>query len=294
MRLVTHNDFDGITCAVLIDSVEEIDFITFEDPSRVQKREVDITKDDILTDLPYHHNCAMWFDHHSSNKPPEGAKFEGAFRVAPSAARVVFEFYDNPYLDKFKELVDAADKIDSGNITLEDVKSPKGYQLLSITLESDDIREDHDYRRRVIEWLERKKIDEILKIPEVVERFTKKLGDYEKFRQEVPKYTKLEGNICFTDMRGVKDPPKGPSYQIYSLWPDCNVSMKAFDFLNSPNEVGISVGHNVFNKTCKVDIGALMKKYGGGGHFGVGGCRVKRIDSDKVIGEIIGELKGKA
>ncbi len=293
MRLVTHNDFDGLTCAVLIDSVEEIDSITFADPSAVQHKEFEVTGKDILADLPYHPKCALWFDHHSSNKPPEGKKFEGSFRVAPSAARVVFEYYDNPYLEKFRELVDAADKIDSGNITLEDVRSPKGYQLLSITLESDDIREDHDYRRRVIEWLERKKIEEILKIPEVVERYTKKLQDYEHFRQEVPKYTKLEGNVCFTDMRGVENPPRGPSYQIYSIWPGCNVSMKAFDFPSAPNEVGISAGHNVFNRTCTVDIGALMKKYGGGGHLGVGGCRVKRIDSDKVIGEIIAELKGK-
>ncbi|MFH0817020.1 MAG: exopolyphosphatase [Candidatus Micrarchaeota archaeon] len=291
MRLVTHNDFDGVTCAVLIDSVEEINSITFADPSAVQHKEFEVTHEDILADLPYHPKCAMWFDHHSSNKPDEGKKFEGAFRIAPSAARVVFEYYDNPYLEKFRELVDAADKIDSGNITLEDVRSPQGYQLLSITLESDDIREDHDYRRRVVEWLERKKIGEILSIPEVVERYTKKLSDYARFREEVPKYTKLLGNVCFTDMRGVENPIKGPSYQIYSLWPECNVSMKAFDFLNDPNEVGISAGHNVFNRTCTVDIGALMKKYGGGGHAGVGGCRVKRIDSDKVIGEIIEELR---
>ncbi len=292
MKLVTHNDFDGVVCAVLIDSVEEIDYITFADPSSVQHKEFIITKDDILADLPYHPKCGMWFDHHSSNQPSEKAKFEGSFKVAPSAARVVFDYYENPYLDKFKELVEAADKLDSGSLTHEEVKSPQGYQLLSITLESDDVREDHDYRRRVIEWLEHKNLDEILKIPEVVDRYRKKLQDYEYFKQEIPKYTKIEGNVCFTDVRNLENPPRGPSYMIYSIWPECNVSMKAFEFQSNPLEVGISVGHNVFNRTCKVDIGALMQKYGGGGHFGVGGCRVKRIDADSKIKEILEALKG--
>lgn len=291
MRLVTHNDFDGIACAVLIDSVEEIDSITFADPSAVQHREFTINKDDIVADLPFNPKCAMWFDHHSTNKPPEGTKFEGMFRIAPSAARVVFEYYDNPYLEKFRPLVDAADKLDSGNLTLEEVLSPKGYQQLSITLESDDIREDHDYRRRVIEWLERKPIDEVLAIPEVAERFRKKMREYDFFRQEIPKYTKLHGNVCFTDVRGVENPPRGPSYLIYSLWPQCNVSMKAFEFQGNPQEIGISVGHNVFNRTCKTDVGSLMKKYEGGGHPTVGGCRVKRIDADARIAEILEALK---
>jgi oligoribonuclease NrnB/cAMP/cGMP phosphodiesterase (DHH superfamily) len=293
MRLVTHNDFDGIVCAVLIDSVEEIESISFADPSAVQHKEFIITSQDIIADLPYHHKCAMWFDHHASSAPKEGQKFEGLFKIAPSAARVVFDYYENPYLDKFKDLVDAADKLDSGNLTLEEVRKPTSYGLLSITLESDDIREDHDYRRRVIDWLEHKQIDEVLKIPEVVERYTKKLKDYDVFRAEIPKYTKVTENVCFTDVRRVAAPPRGPSYIVYSIWPECNVSMKAFDFQSSPTEVGISVGHNVFNRTCKTDIGALMKKYGGGGHFGVGGCRVKRIDSDKVISEILEELKKK-
>ncbi len=54
MRLVTHNDFDGVACAVLIDSIEEIDHVTFADPSAVQHREFQIKEDDIISDLPYH------------------------------------------------------------------------------------------------------------------------------------------------------------------------------------------------------------------------------------------------
>ncbi|MFH1448356.1 MAG: hypothetical protein ABIG39_05825 [Candidatus Micrarchaeota archaeon] len=293
MRLVTHNDFDGIACAVLISSVEEVDYIMFADPSAIQHREFNVREGDIITDLPYHPKCAMWFDHHASNKPEEGMEFEGSFNVAPSAARVVFDYYENPYLDKFKEMVEAADKIDSGNLTLEEVNTPQGYQKISITLDSDDIRNDHDYRRRMVGWLAHKPLKEILGIPEVSGRFNAKLKEYERFKEEIPKYTRLEGNVCITDVRGVENPSKGPSYLIYAIWPRCNVSVKVFEFPSKPEEIGISVGHNVFNKTCRTDIGALMKKYKGGGHPAVGGCRVKKVDADMRLKEIIEALKEK-
>ncbi|MCX6778464.1 MAG: DHH family phosphoesterase [Candidatus Micrarchaeota archaeon] len=292
MRLVTHNDFDGVACAVLITSVEEVEEVFFAEPGTIQHREMQITENDIISDLPFHPKCGLWFDHHSSNEPPPGTKFEGAFEVAPSAARVVFNFYENPYLEKFRAMVDATDKIDSGQITVEDVKNPQGYNALSLTLETDDIREDREYRRKLIEILKHSPLEEILAMPEVKERYEKKREEQKKFMEEVGKYTREEANVVITDVRGAENPPHGSNYLIYLLHPDCNISVRLFDFPAKPEFVGVSVGHNVFNKTSKVDVGELMKKYKGGGHPAVGGCSLERRDAEEKIKEIISALKG--
>jgi hypothetical protein len=57
---------DGLVCAVLLKEVENIDEISFVHPKDIQDGKVEITKKDILTNIPYDPRCGMWFDHHSS------------------------------------------------------------------------------------------------------------------------------------------------------------------------------------------------------------------------------------
>ena len=90
MRIVTRPDFDGIVCAVLLYAVETIDQpVKWVSPNDMQKNRVDIQKDDIIANLPYNENCSLWFDHHFSNQLRYPVP--GRFRIAPSAAGVVFE-----------------------------------------------------------------------------------------------------------------------------------------------------------------------------------------------------------
>src|SRR5690349_12879299 len=102
MRLVTRGDLDGLTCAVLITSVEDIDEIALIHPQDITDKRFGVTEDDILANVPYHPSCGKWFDHHlltdSNEKPP--ARFAGAYALAPSAARVVYDYYvgDHPGL----------------------------------------------------------------------------------------------------------------------------------------------------------------------------------------------------
>ena len=97
MRLVTRADFDGLVCGALVTNFEHIDDYLYVEPKFMQDGMVEIRKGDIITNLPYHPNCTLWFDHHITNTTPN---FEtpivlgrGGFRLAPSAARVVYEYY---------------------------------------------------------------------------------------------------------------------------------------------------------------------------------------------------------
>jgi len=74
MRLVARADWDGLVCAVLLSTIERIDIIHFTDPKEIQDDSADIPVDSIIANLPYHRNCAMWFDHHISE--PGQSRFE--------------------------------------------------------------------------------------------------------------------------------------------------------------------------------------------------------------------------
>ena len=59
---------------------------------------------DILANVPYDPRAGIWFDHHlltaSNEKPP--SNFKGRHRIAPSAARLVYEYY----LEKLPEVLE--------------------------------------------------------------------------------------------------------------------------------------------------------------------------------------------
>ncbi len=97
MRLVTRADFDGLVCGALVTKFEKIDDYLYVEPKFMQDGLVEIRSGDIITNLPYHPNCTLWFDHHITNTTPNFATpimlGRGGFRLAPSAARVVYEYY---------------------------------------------------------------------------------------------------------------------------------------------------------------------------------------------------------
>ena len=95
-RLVTRSDFDGLVCAVLFKYLDLIDDILFVHPKDMQDGMIDITKNDITTNLPYVEGCYLSFDHHASEVKRRGNKAPKNHVIdlhAPSAARVVYDYY---------------------------------------------------------------------------------------------------------------------------------------------------------------------------------------------------------
>ena len=70
MRLVTRADFDGLVCGALVTKFEKIEDYLFVEPKFMQDGLVEIRSGDIITNLPYHPNCTLWFDHHITNTTP--------------------------------------------------------------------------------------------------------------------------------------------------------------------------------------------------------------------------------
>ena len=98
--------------------------------------------------------------------------------------------------------------------------------------------------------------------------------------------SKQEKNVIMSDHRDYEEIPTGNRFLIYSLFRSCNVSMRVFWGFKKQNVV-CAVGHNIFNRTCKTNVGELMSKYGGGGHKGAGTCQLEVADADDQLIEIL-------
>ncbi len=295
MRLVTRGDMDGLTCAVLITSCEEIDDIQLAHPQDITEKRLFISDDDIIANLPYQSGCGKWFDHHlltdANERPPEA--FEGRYGLAPSAARMVYEYYLGrcPDIQKYERLLAETDRLDSAQLALEDVTDPKEHILLGYTLDPrTGLGAYEDYFRKLVGWLKTLPLDEILRQPDVQERILRIKANDQAFKDETLANSKLDGNVVFTDFRNVTPTPIGNRFLVYTLFPQANVSVRVH-WGPSKEHVACALGHSIFNRTCHTAVGELLSRYGGGGHRGAGTCLLPAATADAQIAEIIGALK---
>ncbi len=310
MRLVTRADFDGLVCGALVTKFEIIDDYLFVEPKFMQDGLVEVRRGDIITNLPYHPNCTLWFDHHITNTTPDFPTpimpGKGGFRLAPSAARVVYEYYselaarrettgngNSPveiarFLDaeRMKYLMHEADRIDAGKLDREDVLDPQGYVLISMTTDGKNAG-DKPYWLKVIELLRETTLEKSLKDSEIERRCRQVRDEQDKLRKLLLERTTLKGNVIYCDLRGVKEIPDGNRFLIFTLFPKGNIQIKVAHDPQRENTTAISVGYNIFNPTSQVNVGELLKNYGGGGHKVVGSSRVANDRAEQAIAEIL-------
>lgn len=297
MRLLTRSDFDGLACGALLKELGVIDCWKFVHPKDIQDGLVDVTDNDVLANIPYAKGCKLWFDHHSSEVERLGSdiEYEGASYHAPSAARVVYDYYGGKdRLPHFEEMVLAVDKVDSGRLTKDEIIDPSGWVLLGFIMDPrTGLGRYHGYTisnyalmEKLIDACRTLGIEEILALPDVVERIDLYWKQNEQYKEMILQYSHIDWEIIITDLRGVEPIYTGNRFLMYSLFPDQNISIVILDGRAKQNCV-FAVGYSIVNRTATVDIGNLMLKYGGGGHHMVGTCQVPYEDADQVLRELV-------
>ena len=183
-RLVTRSDFDGLACAMMMREMGLIDQIKFVHPKDVQDGKVELSENDITTNLPFDPRAGLVFDHHESEVTRNAqAKNKDKYIIDPdakSAARVVYDYYGGkdelPHISE--ELMEAVDKGDSADFTLEEILNPTGWVLMNFLMDArTGLGRFHDFRisnyalmMELIDYCMNHSIDEVLTIPDVVER----------------------------------------------------------------------------------------------------------------------------
>jgi len=277
---------------VLLREAESIDApVLWAHPGEVQRGHVAIRPGDIVANLPYDPRCSLWFDHHFTNRIEN--PFQGVFRIAPSAAGVVFAHYRPRFQKDFSELVEWTDRIDAADLTLEQVQHPEnfGYILLSMTVASRTERDDTYWDRLVI-LLGNRPIDAVLSDTAVRQRCVEVIAQNETYRRLLLEHTRLEGHVSVTDFRplGVH-PPSGNRFLVYSLFPEAIVSIKIRFEQDDQDRVNISVGHSIFNRRCQVNLGQMLSAFEGGGHRGAGGSTFDSAKAGDYLSRIVAQLR---
>ena len=141
------------------------------------------------------------------------------------------------------------------------------------------------------ELMRTRDIEEIMQLPDVVERVEFYMNQTEIYKKFLEENVKVDGDIILLDLRGIDAIPTGNRFMEYVLFPRQNISVRVVDGKNKAFAM-ISIGHSTMNRTSQVDVGALMLSYGGGGHKKVGTCQVPYESVDDILGEIMETIKG--
>jgi nanoRNase/pAp phosphatase (c-di-AMP/oligoRNAs hydrolase) len=301
MRLLTRSDFDGLACGALLLYLGLIDEWKFVHPKDIQDGREEATDNDILANIPYIKGCKLWFDHHSSETERLGKKtyFEGVSKKAPSCARVVYDYYGgDEKLGRFAEMIRYVDKVDSGDLSAEEILNPRGWVLLGFIMDprtglgrfKNFTISNYDLMKELAKACSEKPIEDILAMNDVKERLDVYFEQQSLFREMVAKYSKIDGNALLVDLRGVDIIYAGNRFLIYTLYPEQNISIWVVDGKNKAN-AAITVGYSVINRTATADVGSILLKHGGGGHHQVGTCQVPYAEADQVIAEILEKIR---
>ncbi len=288
MRIITRPDFDGVVCAVLLKEVlgDKVP-VLWAQPSDIQNFNVQPTSRDVLANLPLGEgDVALWFDHHVSNVPERA--HEGLFRIAPSAAGLIYEYYQDRLAPRFDELVAQADKIDSAQLTHEEILRPEKYPyvLLSMTI-FNRRASDEAYCNLLVELLKTADMDQVLATAMVRQRCLDAVAANKAYENYLKMNTSMRGQVSITDFRKLTPVPDGNRFLVYSLFPQAVVNVKIF--YEGPH-VAVKLGHSILNPQCRVNVGRLLAHYGGGGHKGAGACRLTHDRAEAQIEKIIGVL----
>ncbi len=304
-RLVTRSDFDGLVCAMLLKELDLIDDIKFVHPKDVQDGKVDLTGDDITTNLPFDPRVKLAFDHHESElRRVDPALAKDKFIIegeAKSAARVVYNYYGGAKVFKriSEEIMTAVDKGDSADFTVDEILNPKGWVLMNYIMDArTGLGRFHDFRisnydlmMELIDYCVEHPIEDVLKLPDVKERVDLYFEQQELFKKQLERIARVEGKVVVIDLRNEETIYTGNRFMIYAMHPEVEMSVHVAWGFKKQN-TAVMIGKSIVNKNSKVNIGDLCLKYGGGGHANAGTCQ---LDNDKVDAElpnIVAALQG--
>lgn len=298
-RLVTRSDFDGLVCAVLLNELDMIDEIKFVHPKDMQDGKVDITGRDITTNLPYVAAAHLAFDHHASEtirNPGERANHIIS-ATAPSAARVVYEYYGGAkaFPNITADMMDAVDKADSAQFTRDETLNPQDWVLLNYLMDSRtglgrfrDFRvSNYQLMMDLIKYCRNHGIRDILQLPDVKERIEIYHAHADLAHDQLKRCSTVHNNLVVLDLRNEETIWATNRFMIYALYPQCNISIHVMWGVQKQNTV-FATGKSILDRGSKTDVGALMLEYGGGGHNAAGTCQV---DNDKAADSLAALIK---
>ncbi len=297
MRLVTRSDFDGLACGALLKEAGLIDTFQFAHPKDLQAGLVEVTSNDILANVPYVPGCGMWFDHHTSEGERLGAiSYRGMSRVAPSCARVIYDFLGGAsrFPEHWDPMMEAVDKVDSANLTRVEIEAPTDWILIGYIMDPRTglgrFREfrisNYQLMMDMIEYCRTMTAAEILRISDVKERADLYFEQDNLFKNMLKRCSRQVGEVIIIDFRDEDNIYAGNRFLVYTMYPEAKVSIHVTWGKDRQN-VSLAMGNSILNRGSRANLGSIALHFGGGGHETVATCQVAPKDVDSTLETII-------
>jgi hypothetical protein len=282
---ITHSDLDGLVSAMLAGihfgfGPEEV---IFARPSDAQHGVIEIiNKESVVTDLPYISGATHWYDHHMSNILGEHKNILGIRRLAPSCAGILKKEFG---IKGYEKLVSETDRIDSLQLTAEEILNPYGYYLLSKLVNEDIDGEDTITFNHYLMHLMKDNggnVRKILADPLVEGKVSEYLTMQEFARPYIKQQIQSSGDLLLVDLREapskvftqccfmydpfVFDGGKDSAVMVRIYHPNLDSEKTRFQVFKNPLSKS--------NKYSDLNIGTFLRELGGGGHPYSGGVTV--------------------
>lgn len=251
-----------------------------------------------IVDFRYHPQATWWFDHHATTFLE--VQWETDFKESsqhyfnphsPSCFGMTLNFLKKTYAYQsslvLQELEPWADKIDGAQYAsaAEAIEVHSWVQELALLLRYYDKINPNDrgsFQREVIESVASGDIRALLNnyrraVDQLKEQLRQSLSSYQKMAT-------MKGKVSFVDKTNIEI--MNTDFISYYLFPEIPYTVSI-----DKNDHGYHVhaGHNPWTKSHKeLNLGELMKKYGGGGHLAVGGAEAAGLaEALKISKEIV-------
>lgn len=300
-RLISEADFDGLVCAVLLRRLGLISEICFVHPQDVTENLISLTPVDVLVGFPFRDDVGLVFNHELVAGLMSGDHERHVTdSTASSNASVIFQYYRERFDDAeaIFPMVRAADQAGSRTYTMDEVLNPSGWTLLTFLLDPRSGLGRHgglriSNKRLILDLVdhltESSDVDEVLTLPDVRERLDIYKSHKSRFEEQIHRCSTIVGNVLFIDWSEEPTVAAGNRFVKYALYPQVNTSLQ-FSWGFERQTAVFTAGKSIFNRTCSLNVGALMLQYGGGGSADSGSCQGTPERAGEIRRELIERL----
>ncbi|MBV8659924.1 MAG: exopolyphosphatase, partial [Burkholderiales bacterium] len=240
------------------------------------------------------------FDHHlSETLRNEKRDNHIIIPAAPSAARVVYEYYGakKAFPRVREDMMEAVDKGDSADFTADEILSPEGWVLLNYLMDARtglgrfrDFRvSNYQLMMDLIDYCRTHGIEDILTLPDVRERVELYFEHEPKAKDQILRCTTVHGNLAILDLRNEETIYATNRFMIYALFPETNISIHVLWGRDKQNTV-FAIGKSILDRSSATNVGELCLSYGGGGHAAAGTCQVSNDEAASVLAKLTAQI----
>ena len=153
---------------------------------------------------------------------------------AQSAARVVYDYYGGAEVfPGIEELMDAVDKGDAAQFSLDEILHPTGWVMLNFLMDPRTglgrFREfeisNYQLMMQLIDVIVAMSIDEVFENPHVKERVELYNAHAEAAEEQIRRCATVHGNLVVLDLRDEEVIHPTNRFTLYALFPQCNISI---------------------------------------------------------------------